>query len=94
MTSIIWKKAKLLYNSSLIMKDGQGNKGEYYKVQDYESKKWHGITIETNLYGTTFTCTCTDQSLPHTANFIKGKQPLCSHIIAVIYNKYFETKTK
>lgn len=90
----IFKKAKLIYNNTLILKKDTGIKGEYYEAQDLISQKWHSITIKTDLYGTTFSCDCTDQSLPHATNLKNGKQALCSHIISVIYKKYFETKIR
>ena len=84
----LFKKAKLIYESSLILKSGTGRQGQYFDVQDPESLKWHNVTIKTDEKGTIIQsdCDCKHQSLKSQYTTI------CSHIICVIIYEYFHTK--
>jgi hypothetical protein len=86
MTTNIFKKAKTAYNNSYIQRTGTSAKNEYFDIKDAESEKWHMVKIETDANGTTATCDCMSKT------FHVDKPTFCSHIIAVIYKKYFDTK--
>lgn len=89
MKPTIFHKGKIIYWGAVqhILETGTGRKGEHYQVIDVDSGKRHSLIIENTESGTLFNCDCTFQSNPRKMNLEKGRQPLCSHIIAIILYK-------
>lgn len=86
--SSIWRRAKFMHFSGMVMSSGIGNEKEYYEINDKELGKKYTVTLKHTRQSVEFECEC----LNKTFNVVVPN--LCSHMIVVCLKKIGDVKLK